>query len=533
MKQTGKIRLPQGFNPEKHAAALASKIRETQGEGWEIVSINMDMGIAHIQRNIDTSSVAETSGDTMSVWLDKTTKTAGIPAAIGRLETLHEGWRVVSVDLAAYRAVMRRMNDDTRRARDAVSTALGCKPWEVDIIPESKGYWLRLPPSYMPSKHGQKLDEAARMIGGPGWYADINPSSLEGQIVAGKLWTFDPAYGFPFGEKPRPEDQWHLRLGIALGERDTANREIGVDLEASAGLMVVGTPNSGKSVAVNAMVCDALAKGWQIAVSTTSAKSVDYTWCKPWVIDGGFGVDSPRHVLAMLRIVYEQGQQRVKLLHEHGKQKISELPENARPKPLLVVMDEVQQTFTYMEEPKSLPKDHPLRLEAVAYNTYVAGIKSQLLKIAAEMRFAGIRVLLATQMAQANTGISVPLKMTLPNRLLLGANPGKTARGHAFSSPETALEVPLWVQQDKNAARGCGVAELEGSPSVVFKSFYEPVKTYHEFLGKLGLPESANPAPTREQLAEYAPAVDGPAAPGGNVEETCPDDSWLTPPDMI
>lgn len=532
MRQTGRIKLPAGFTPEKHAAVLAAKIREAQGEGWEIVSIDMDMGIAHIQRDIDTSSVAETNGDTMSVWLDKTTKTAGIPGAIGRLESLHEGWRVVSVDLASYRAVMRRMDDATHRAREAVATALGCKPWEIDIVPDGKGFWLRLPSSYMPSKHDGKLQEAARMIGGPGWYASIDSATLEGRLVAGKLWTFDSAYGFPFDEKPGGGGQWRLRLGVALGERDTPNRELAVDLESSAGLMVVGTPNSGKSVSVNAMLYDALLKGWRVAVSTTAAKSVDYTWLQPWVVDGGFGVDSPRHILAMLKIVYEQGKQRVKLLHKYGKQKITELPVEVRPHPLLVVMDEVQQTFTCMEEPKSLPKDHPLRQEAIAYNTHVAGIKSQLLKIAAEMRFAGIRVLLATQMAQANTGVSVPLKMTLPNRLLLGANPGKTARGHAFSSPETALEVPLWIQQDKNAARGCGVAELEGSPSVVFKSFYEPVEEYHERLERLGLPLAANPAPTQEQLAQYAPAL-GEENTSGDIGGAQLDDSWLTPPDAV
>lgn len=507
MKQTGRLKLPEGFDPTLHTPALMRRLREAKGEGWEITSINTDIGVAYIQRDIDTSTVEDTQDGIRRVFLDKTTKPAGIPAVIGRLEALHEGWRVVDVDLTDYKATMRRMNDGTYRAREAVATGLGCKPWEVDIKPEKTGFWLHLPGSYMPSKHDAKMQEAARMIGGEGWYATVDAASLEAHLVKGQLWTFDAAYPFPFTTPPDPGDVWRLRLGVSLGYQARPNQELCVDLESSAGLMIVGTPNSGKSVAVNSLLYDALVKGWQVAVSTTAAKSVDYEWMREWVIEAGFGVDSPRHILAMLRNVYEQGQQRVELLHEYGKQKISELPPDVRPKPLLVVMDEVQQTFTYMEEPKTLPKDHPLRVEAIEYNSFVAGVKSQLLKIAAEMRFAGIRVLLATQMAQANTGISVPLKMTLPNRLLLGANPGKTARGHAFSSPETTPEVPVWVREDKNAARGSGVAEFEGAPACVFKAYYEPVEVYQQNLQQLGLRVAGSPAPTQGLLDRLAPRL--------------------------
>lgn len=528
MLQTARIKLPAGFNPDLHTRPLAQKIRETQGEEWAITNIDLSTGYAIIQRDLDTTTTDIAGADSdgvMQVYLDRSLKTSGIPAAIGRLEVLHDGWRVTDVNLTTYRATMRRMGEETYRARETLAAALGCKTWEIDIRPENKaGYWVKLPPTYMPSKHNQKLDEAAHMIGGPGWYVTIDPATLEGHVVAGKLWTFNPAYPFPWNSKD--DKTWELRLGYSLGHKDRPNQPFSIDLESSAGLMVVGTPNSGKSVAVNAMIYDAFTKGWQIAVSTTAAKSVDYTWCKPWVIDGGFGVTTPRHILAMLKIVYEEGQKRVEILHRYDKQKILELPPEVRPKPLLVVMDEVQQTFTYMEEPKSLPKDHPLRQEAIEYNTHIASIKSVLQKIAAEMRFAGIRVLLATQMAQANTGISVPLKMTLPNRLLLGANPGKTARGHAFSSPDSAPEVPDWVRDDKGASRGCGTAELEGRPSCVFKGYYEEAEVYHEHLSGLGLRESSAPEPTPAQLARYAPALsddadDGP--PQSSIEPGTPD----------
>ena len=210
----------------------------------------------------------------------------------------------------------------------------------------------------------------------------------------------------------------------------------------------------------------------------------------------------------MLRMVYEEGQRRAKLLAEHDVQKLQELPEAVQPNPILVVLDEVTGMFALEDVPKGIPKDHPLVQEALQKNLVIQMIKSTVAKIPAELRFVGIRIIVATQMAQANTGISVPLKTNLANRMLLGVNPNDAARGHAFLDPRSAPPVPEHIKADDKAGRGVGVAELEGQRPVVFKSYFATTKDYQAYLDKLGVATTSQPEPTPTQIAKHTPSLD-------------------------
>ena len=210
----------------------------------------------------------------------------------------------------------------------------------------------------------------------------------------------------------------------------------------------------------------------------------------------------------MLRMVYEEGQRRADLLAEHDVQKVQDLPAAVRPAPILVVLDEVTGMFALEDVPKGIPKDHPLVQEALQKNLVIQMIKSTVAKIPAELRFVGVRIILATQMAQANTGISVPLKTNLANRMLLGANPNDAARGHAFLDPRSAPHVPEHIKADRVASRGVGVAELEGVAPEVFKSFFASTSDYAEHLDRLGVPTTSQPEPTPSQIAQYTPSLD-------------------------
>lgn len=308
--------------------------------------------------------------------------------------------------------------------------------------------------------------------------------------------------------RPSPAEREHLFVRqVRRTGATTAMRCLRVD-HPDALYLTDGFVPTHNSVTVNALIVSALERGFELAIGDVPHKAVDFTWCKPFVRDGGWGCDSPEATLAMLAMIYEEGQRRAKLLAAHDMQKVQDLPDRLRPKPILVVLDELTGLFALEEVPKGIGKDHPLVQEALQHNLIVQMIKKLVGKIPAELRFVGIRIVLSTQMAQANTGITVPLKTNLANRMLLGSNPNEQARGHAFLDPRSAPHVPDNVRSDAAAARGVGVSEFEGQTPSVFKSYFASTAAYREHLARLGVPTTTRPEPTKAEIVRYTPSLD-------------------------
>ena len=90
------------------------------------------------------------------------------------------------------------------------------------------------------------------------------------------------------------------------------------------------------------------------------------------------------------------------------------------------------------------------------------------------------------------------MKINLPNRVLLGVNATKQARGHAFANPDSVPWVPGHIASDARAGRGSGVAEFEGQTSTVFKAYFASTEEYERRLRSLGVPTTSNPEPTAD-----------------------------------
>lgn len=263
------------------------------------------------------------------------------------------------------------------------------------------------------------------------------------------------------------------------------------------------------SVWINSVVYSALARGWQLVILDVRQKMADFLWCKDYVRDSGWGCDSKTEAVAALRLVYEEGVRRGELLTKHGVQKWQDLPASVReanPR-ILVVMDEAQGLFTPPPVPKALPKEHELRLEAEQEGMETDLLKVYTTKLPAEMRAAGLRLLLVSQQTQLNTGIPPAMKLNLPNKVLLGPNATKQARGHALANPDAAPEVPDWIKANEKAAKGTGVAEIEGQAPTVFKGFYASTDEYREQLRRLGVKTTRQPNPTAQQIARLVPQL--------------------------
>lgn len=508
-----KFELPPGFDLSKHRQALESSLSKLHGEGFTIESISPAEGTGSATRQVEIVEVTEpgTASTTKDLRLPRGVKPSDGDKFAARFEEQHEGFYMTHFEPYLGRATMTRLTDDEARCRGAVAQALSVKAWDVQVksLPDG-GFDLVLPRNYTPSKHDAKLDEVATaIVGREGWYVHADAKRLTARIVPSDPPTFPNAIAYPLKTKTfDTKAMWRIPVGETLGSNGHDGEVLALDFDGTPGALVVGTAGSGKTVSINALIAGALARGFELAIGDVPHKAIDFTWCKEFVRPGGWGCDSPAATLTMLKLVYEEGQRRAKLLAEYDVQKIQDLPAGLQPRPILVVLDEVTGMFALEEVPKGIPKTHPLVRDATATNLVIQMIKMTVAKIPAELRFVGIRIIVATQMAQANTGISVPLKTNLANRMLLGSNPNEAARGHAFLDPRSVPVVPDNIKADRDASRGVGAAEFEGQVPVIFKSYFATTRQYSEFLHALGVPTTSRPAPTSAEIAKHTPDLD-------------------------
>ncbi|MDO4243551.1 MAG: hypothetical protein Q4C85_07310 [Actinomyces sp.] len=508
------VALPDGFDPDQHyqafESAVAARLGERLGGTWRLVGVDVGEGRAYFSTGVEVASIS----DTRVVVLPDTVRPSDGAAQAALLADMYEarhpgqGWVMVDFDPYGHRATMGRLDAEELRAREALATALGVRPWDVKITRASQGgFDVHLPASYSASRHDTRIDEAVTTaIGRPGWYFTVDAQALTMQVRAGALPTFPDRVPYPFDAPAH--DIWSIPLGLALGSGGTPNRELAIGFDDVPGLLSTGTAGSGKSVGLNTIITGALLRGWELVVVDAPHKAVDFLWCKDFCRPGGWGCDSREQALTVLDLVYERGQTIARLLKEHRAQKVTDLPEHLRPAPVLIVIDEATALFMLEPVPKGIPKDHPLVIDALNENLVTQTLIKRVSTIPAEMRFAGLRVVISTQMAQAKTGFDGPLKANLSHRVLWGANPSESARGFALSNPRDVPHVPEWIRADGAAARGTGVAELEGQPSAVVKGYFATTDEMRERLIAAGVPQCTDPEPTAAQVAAHTPSLD-------------------------
>lgn len=505
--ERARVKLPDGFDAARHEAAMCKKVAETTGkDGWRLSSVDGEHGI--FIRHSAVTTVTK-KADSFDVKLPGGTKPADGDKLAASLADTYSDYGVVMTRFEPFlgRATLSRMTDDALRCRGAVSTAIGVKPWDVQVSPTPEGgFSLELPKSYVSSKHYDKLVEVATdVVGTVGWRVQVNAQTLTARFIPGDPPIFPVTVPSPLsGLGSDTHMQTPIGVTLPIQGEGTGPDEV-LDWEASAWSLVAGLPGAGKSVLLNWMIVQQLAEGAELVIVDTADKAVDFLWAKPFVREHGWGCDSEAHAVTALALVYEEGRRRAKILQQKGIPNWLDLPEAERFKPIYVVVDELSALTVLDPVPKGVPKDHPVVVEVNQMNFQRAMISRHINKIIAEMRFAGIRMTLSTQVTNASTGLPPSLKNKIGHRVLAGVSPSSAARSQAFNDEKSTVTVPDHVRSSGKHARGVGVADLEGHPSVVFKSFFATVDDYAARLRELGVPTNKKPAPTDAQVAEHAP----------------------------
>lgn len=501
-----KIGAPASFdyrNPA-HVSALIAKLAEAGlGDGWQVQGFDEESKQVLVSRQSAVVAVSGGGGGGVKrVGLGGRFGPSDGQKAAEQLESRPEfaGLKLVSFRPHIDEAVLAPLSDSEINARSKIASVLSVKPWEVQVAERAGGGFVaQLPPDrYLPAKHDEKLQETVENgIGRFGWYIDVDKSTAKMNIVPDDPPTFDAVIPYPQATATAPAKgqlawQMQVPVGEVLPGPGESARPLALDLDGTVGVLTVGLAGSGKSVTINSLIYGLLARGWEVLIGDVAPKAVDFAWCKPWVRQHGFGVRSQRETAAVVSELFELVQERATLLQEHGVQKWQELPDAVRPAPIALVIDELQGLLAKEVEPKSLPREHPLRTEAVETNMAVDIMLARLSKLMEQARFVGIRVILATQQAQQNTGVPPKVKQNLPNRLLCGVNPDQGARRHAFQNETAVPTVPAHIQSDAAAARGVGMFEFEGVTPGVFKGYYATTDTYRAWLTDAQVPRTTN-----------------------------------------
>ncbi|MFC4225495.1 hypothetical protein [Lysinibacter cavernae] len=260
------------------------------------------------------------------------------------------------------------------------------------------------------------------------------------------------------------------------------------------------------SVSVNALVYGLLVREWEVVICDLPHKAGDFEWVKPYVREGGFACQGPASILAALKEVYLEKDRRAAVLKEYGVQKVQDLPPHVRPPFIGIIIDELSGIFSKAIVPKIPKKNgeiHSAVKAAEQKNFEVEMTKHVFGLIPAELRFVGIRIISATQMAQGNTGVDLSLKVNLAHRWLLGSNPSPDERGHALKNPASAPEIPENLRSDRAAGKGIGIVEFEGVEPAIVKSYFATTDEYQSRLRGRGMKMTLNPEPSLAMIQRH------------------------------
>src|SRR3954454_14112067 len=189
-----RIPLPKGFDPAKHQGFLLQKLSERRGDGWKLDLIDMRANVALASRTLTLTQVEAVTKTTKMVTLQTDVKPSDGDKLAAQFAEQFPGFQMTRFEPHLGRARLTKMSPAEAHARGAVAEMMRVKPWQVKVAARvGGGFDMELPPSYLPSKHDEKLDEvAATVIGEPGWYARFDGRTRKGALVPGVLPTFPP-----------------------------------------------------------------------------------------------------------------------------------------------------------------------------------------------------------------------------------------------------------------------------------------------------------------------------------------------------
>ena len=484
-----KIRLPRGFDPtnEDHMAKLVTQVQELAAgpmpelADYSLFQIDERNGWA-IYAPIDEAD--EYTSDDARYFSVDAGRVNNQKRTAQEYEQTNPGWFVVDINVVQRIVTMERLDEKTLTVRRLFANVLKVDPWMVRVTHTPEGGWkIRINKNartYVASKYDKAVQEAVESIGKPGWFFKANPETNVIMVYPGELPTFPKAIRMPESVWKHPDTR-HGYFGMKLPDRGRkTGDQLCNDWKDSPGVLVSGASNGGKSVLINSLVYNFVAGGGQLAIVYEAGKGMaDFSWVRPWVIDKGWGCDGIESSAAVLRRILQICEERARIIGQYGKMNWYGLPDDVkREHPLLLlVCDEISQWAVAPKIPSGLDKDNPDLIKAKYENAICASSYISLLKISQKARFAGICFLYAAQSATQQAGLDPKVRLNLTTKLVVGEKVQESIYENVLNDPKHSPRVPQNVIKD-GVGKGCGVAEIPGRETCVYKAYYEDDKAH-------------------------------------------------------
>jgi hypothetical protein len=500
------VHRPRGYTDTPAARAKLAAVLADQAPGgpWHVI-VELDDGHLVLTDDPRDPWIARPRPRTASLQPDAVKSDKNLARALRILEDGGKGVPV-AVRPDARKAILARLTPAHETIRATVAHVLGVPPYGIEVAPT----WAATP------GHGGHLDRvvvrgARSLVRDPekrrqAWVEIVAalPDGHDGWTVDDRgetvVLSWQPPEVLP--DLVRLQDAvqdgapWH-RVMLGLDAQGDAR---GGDLTIGPHALVVGPTGSGKTIALSTHITSALVAGHDVVIAEAVKGAVDFaplaTFCRAVARD----IMSARDLVLA---AYAEGQRRKALLQERGVVGWQDLPASEHVHPLTLVLDEYASLVLSPPVDKSLPDRvrEAQEQEAAAR----ALIRTYVGKIARELRFVGVHLVIAMQRADVTSlggGSSAgggELRSNLSSGVQLvkpGSPPSRAALSMLFPDAQQADAAYEALRRlDDGRSRGLALIGTEGGGVRGLRVAYAPARELPGILDAHVVPRDPDPLP--------------------------------------
>lgn len=499
-----RIARPRGYRDTPRARARLAEVLADQVTGgpWHVVAV--DSSTLTITDDPEDSWIARPRARTVTLTVDGVRSERSIARTIELLAERGLG-TAVAISAERRRIVTADLTPAHAAVRGTVAHVLAVAPYAVEVVPTwaaDDAHGGHLATVTVRGARSLVRDPAKRAAA---WLEVVGalPDGHDGWTVEdhGEAVTLSwaPPEALPALVPLDALDAGDRWSRVVLG-RDPHGEPRGVDLGAGPHALVVGPTGSGKTIALSAHIVAALSAGHDVVVGEAVKGGADFASLRPYLRGMATTVEE---VSDLVLAAYAEGERRRALLLERGVVKWSDLPSSDHVAPLTVVLDEYASLVLSPPVDKALPES--VREGIERENAARALIRTYVGKIARELRFVGVHLVIAMQRADVASlggGSSAgggELRSNLSSGVMLIA-PGRVPGGETlrmiFPQPEAAEQVAgLVARLDDGRSPGLAIVGGEGGSVHALRVGYADARELPAILDARGVTRDPSPLP--------------------------------------
>jgi hypothetical protein len=268
---------------------------------------------------------------------------------------------------------------------------------------------------------------------------------------------------------------------------NSKNEKVCISLEAGPHSLVVGGTGSGKSVALRAIILNALAHGFEVVIIDPTKQAAGLRGIEPWT--KGIFIKDLEEAAGALNAVYKEVRRRVDMITAVRGENWLDLPKGSV-RPILVLVDEYSALVTPDRKPLGLSLQDPVMIEWSADASARAQIQSKVGRIAKEARSAGVHLVLSTQRPDASDiGGNVRENLgTIVQMIAPARPPSPEALRMVFPSDYVSMATEEIDLLNDGRSRGFALSYIEGGGLQAVRIGFVDKDDMEEYAERLDIP---------------------------------------------